>query len=48
MMKKIMFIEGATSKGLYQNDAVALHPSDKGMELISNELLKALNPIFKK
>lgn len=46
-ISKIMFIEGATSKGLYQNDAVALHPSDKGMELISDELFKALEPIFK-
>ncbi|MGL5846238.1 MAG: SGNH/GDSL hydrolase family protein [Aeromonas veronii] len=47
-ISKVMFIDGATAKGKYKNDAVALHPSDKGMELISDELLKTIQPIFKK
>ncbi|WP_324016110.1 SGNH/GDSL hydrolase family protein [Aeromonas hydrophila] len=45
-ISKIMFMEGATAKGMYENDAVALHPSDKGMELISEELFKVLKPMF--
>jgi hypothetical protein len=45
-ISKVMFVEGATAKGLYDNSTVALHPSDKGMELISDELFKVLKPMF--